>query len=284
MQLKELAWVDFLKKKVKKCRGVIVGIGDDCAYVRVGKEKLLFKGDCSLEGVHFKRDTTNLKTIGMRAIARVLSDFAACAAKPLFIGVTLGKSRSISKKGLSQILDGILYYSKKYKFSLVGGDTLRSRKLFLDIWGIGQAKKFILRSTARVGDYIFVTAQLGQRSFTKSFEPRLKEALYLARYFKINAMIDISDGFVLDLFRILKASNKGALLYKSNIPVTHSAHDCYRGEDYELIFTVDARERNIELLKKKFYFVGRIMPQKFGYMLQDARCIHPITPKGYTHF
>jgi thiamine-monophosphate kinase len=289
MPLKELAWVDFLRKKAKKSKDVLVGIGDDCALVKMGREKMLLKSDLFTEGVHFsaiggKLRKANLKTIGIRAVSRVLSDFAACAAMPKFIGVSIGIPKYIREKDLREILSGIISYGKKYKFSLVGGDTGRASKLFLDIWAVGRANKFISRSTAKAGDRIFISGKLGERKFTDSFRPRIEEAQYLVRNFKINAMIDISDGFILDLYRILKESKKGAIVYKESIPLTSGARDLYRGEDYELVFTVDRTEPKMDLLKNKFYFVGIIKSKKFGYKMQVSSRIFNIKPRGYMHF
>ena len=163
--MNELQWIDYLKHKAKPAKGLLVGIGDDCALARVGREKLLLKSDIFVEGIHFKLKNITFKDIGKRAAARVFSDFAACGGYPKFIGVSAGIPAYIKGKNLRQILDGILFICKKYKASLAGGDTSRSLKLILDIWGVGQAPKCILRSTAKVGDYIFLTGMLGKRSF-----------------------------------------------------------------------------------------------------------------------
>lgn len=283
MSFKEIAWVDYLKKSVKLRDEVLVGIGDDCALVKPPRSNLLLKSDLFIEGIHFKKGAIDYKTIGMRAVARVLSDFAACGGLPKFIGVSAGLPPSLKVGQLRRIVQGILSLSKKYKFSLVGGDTSRASRLFLDVWGVGEAKKCILRSTAKTGDCIFITAPLGKRKFNRPFKPRIEEAQFLVRNFKVNAMIDISDGFALDLYRILKESKKGALLYYHNIPLTKGEGDLYRGEDYELIFTVDKREKRLGLLEKKFYRVGTIMPQSFGYKIEKNKAIRPLTVKGYLY-
>lgn len=280
----ELEWVDFLKRNVPKGRDVLTGIGDDCAQVRLGQEKFLLKSDLFIENIHFKLKNISLKDIGMRAVGRVLSDFASCGGTPKFLGVSIGLPDYVNKKHLKDILGGVLSLSKKYNFYLVGGDTSRAQKLFLDVWGVGVSKKFIKRSTAKSGDYIFLTGPLGARKFNESFVPRIKEAQYLSENFKINSMIDISDGFVLDLSRVLKESNKGALLYKKDIPLTSGEQDLYRGEDYELIFTVDKREKKIDLLKSKFYLVGSIMNRGYGYKIESNNKLESVKIKGYTHF
>lgn len=284
MTFNELAWVDFLKKKVKAGKDVLTGIGDDCAQVKVGREKVLLKSDLFIEGVHFDREKISFKNIGARAVCRVLSDFAACAGLPKFIGVSAGIPAYVKQKQLKEILSGVLFCGKKYKFSLVGGDTAKSPNLFLDVWGLGVAKRVVLRSGAREGDYIFVSGRLGERSFFRPFEPRINEAQKLANRFKINAMIDISDGFILDLYRILKESGQGALIYKEKVPVTKGDSDFYRGEDYELLFTVDQGEKELACLKKKFYFVGRIKNAKFGYKIKTSDNLEKVKLTGYTHF
>ncbi|MFH1877149.1 MAG: thiamine-phosphate kinase [Candidatus Omnitrophota bacterium] len=313
MKMNELKWVEHLKRRVAKSAGVIQGIGDDCALVSLGKEKLLLKSDLFVEDVHFpaaKRLATKrrslaeggrglalpasgrrggkqkitFKTIGMRAVSRVLSDFAACGGVPKFIGISLGMPSYVKERDLKEILAGVLALGKKYNFSLVGGDTSRAPKLIIDVWGVGQVDTFIARSGAKVGDYIFVTGKLGARAFNEPFTPRISEAQYLVKNFKINAMIDISDGFAIDLHRVLKESNKGALLNQDAIPTTKGISDFYRGEDYELIFTIDKSEAARAGLTKRFYCVGRIMAQKFGYMMEHDGTRSRIPVKGYTHF
>ena len=283
--MNELAWIDYLRKKVKPVKDLLVGIGDDCAVVKVGGQKLLLKSDLFIEDIHFNRRKISFKNIGKRAVARVLSDFAACGGEPKFIGVSLAAPKELDKKYLKQILNGILESSKEYKFGLVGGDTSNSKQLSLDVWGVGSCQKPILRSTTKVGDYIFITSKLGERPFNKSFIPRLKESQYLMKNFKVNSMIDISDGFILDLYRILKLSKKGAILDRDSIPTTAGAGDLYRGEDYELIFTIDRKEteKKINSLKKKFYCVGRISSKNSGYKIKDNNRISKVEVRGYTH-
>ena len=119
----ELDWIDYLRKKVNPAKDLLVGIGDDCAVIKAGSQKLLLKSDLFIDGVHFSRKKISFENIGKRAVARVLSDFAACGGVPKFIGVSLASPRGLDKRYLKQILKGILKLSQEYKFSLVGGDT-----------------------------------------------------------------------------------------------------------------------------------------------------------------
>jgi len=283
MVQKELAWVDFLRKNAPKAKDVVYGIGDDCALVKVGTEKVILKSDLFIEGIHFDLKKTSFQTIGMRAVSRVLSDFSACGGWPKYIGVSLGLPKHVREISLKKIFKGVIFCAKKYDFSLVGGDTSRSDKLFLDVWGLGKIGKFISRSGAKAGDYIFLTGPLGVRKFNEPFIPHLDLVQKLVNSFKVNAMIDVSDGFLIDLYRLIDQSKKGALIYKELIPHARDK-DLDRGEDYELIFTVSPSEERIDYLKKKFHFLGEIKSRSFGYKMKTKNKISKVNVSGYSHF
>ena len=284
MSFNELNWVEFLKKKAKRPKSVFAGIGDDCAVIRNRGKYYLVSSDLFIENVHFKLKDISFINIGMRAASRALSDIAACAGKPKFIIISAGIPSYVTSRQMKEIMKGIEETASKCCTSVIGGDTSRSDKLFLDVWVTGEAKRPILRKTAKTGDYIFVTGKLGKLAFNKPFMPRLKKSFYLAKNFKVNAMIDVSDGFIVDLYRILKESGRGAVIFKDMIPVTRGESDLYRGEDYELIFTVDKNEPKIELLKKKFYWAGYIKERRFGYCSKEGNFKKRVKLKGYFHF
>ncbi|MBD3264948.1 MAG: thiamine-monophosphate kinase [Candidatus Omnitrophica bacterium] len=277
----ELEWVDFLKKNIKKGKEVISGIGDDCALVRAGAESLLLKSDTFVEGTHFRRGDISLSRIGARAVARVFSDFAACGGRPLFAGISLGAGKREKAASIKRIMKGAEKFCRNHRCSLIGGDTTSSPFLFLDVWGVGKCGRFVPRSGARRGDYIFVTGKLGRLSFSDIFEPKIKEGLYLARRKGVHSMCDISDGFFIDLYRILKESKKGALLYGDCLDKLGREKSLYRGEDYELIFTVSKSCREAENLEKKFILAGEIKPPSFGYRVKRGEVLSEVTVKGY---
>lgn len=284
MSFSELNWVEFLKKKARGGKGIVAGIGDDCAVIKEKGRFYLISSDLFIENVHFRLKDISFINIGKRAAARAVSDIAACAGRPKFIIISAGIPSYISASQMKEIMNGVEETASKCGASVIGGDTSRAQRLFLDVWVMGDAKRPVLRKTAKADDYIFVTGKLGKLAFNKPFMPGLKEASYLANNFKVNAMIDISDGFIIDLYRILKESKKGALLWKDKIPVTDGFGDVYRGEDYELIFTVDKNEPKIDLLKKRFYWAGYIKENSFGYYLEEDGSKRKVKLKGYFHF
>jgi len=127
-------------------------------------------------------------------------------------------------------------------------------------------KSLVLRNGAQKGDYIFVTGKIGKGKYNKNhlyFTPRVKEAEVLVKFFKPSSMIDVSDGLALDLYRILKESRKGAILYEEKLPLYHNSvmEDAFFwGEDYELLFTLP------ELVAKKFMSSPRYKKYEFSYI------------------
>ncbi|OQX79506.1 MAG: hypothetical protein B6D56_06915 [Candidatus Omnitrophica bacterium 4484_70.1] len=284
MSFNELKWVEFLKHKIKKNKNLFVGIGDDCAIFKEGKNYYLLSSDSFVENVHFQRGKISWINIGKRATARAISDIAACAGHPKFINVCLGVPSWLRKTQLRYITRGIITCAQEHKAVVVGGDTCRSPIIFVNVYVVGKTHRPILRNQAKEEDYIFITGKLGKLKFNQPFRAKVKEADYLVKRFKVNSMIDISDGLIIDLYRILVASKKGALLYKDNLPIYKSWDDIYRGEDYELIFTVDKKESKLERLFLNFYFIGKIKPQSFGYKIKVENKLQKIKVKGFLHF
>ena len=122
------------------------------------------------------------------------------------------------------------------------------------------------------------------------------EAKILTKNFRINSMIDISDGLAGDLKRILEESKVGAVIAQEKIPLSKYALNCdsalYDGEDYELLFTASEKEARkvVENFKKfsgtRLTPIGKIMPKKFGFRVieKDTNRVVPVEKKGFEHF
>jgi thiamine-monophosphate kinase len=290
---------------------VVTGAGDDCAVLDFGlSDKLfLFKTDAVVEGVHFDKGTLPEK-IGRKALARCLSDIAAMAGTPAAAVVTLGLPEHFKPETVETIYAGLNRLAKKYGVAVVGGETTANPgRLLISIALLGTVPrgKQILRSTARAGDAIFVTGELGGASAGRhlEFEPRLAEAHWLAEHFSIRAMIDLSDGLAGDLRHILKASGVGAELLKSAIPISRAAKEITRknpfgktplaaalsdGEDFELLFTAAAGDA-VKLLdawkkhfpKVKLSCIGKTMTGE-GIVVRDKSGAQKLDAHGYVHF
>lgn len=291
----EFGLINRISKLIKTDTSVIKGIGDDCAVIKFDKNRyLLFTCDMLVEGVDFYPNEKPY-LIGRKSLAISISDIAACAGLPRYCLVSLGLPGKTSVEFIDQLLKGILGLAKKYKINVVGGDISRAKQLTLDvsILGIVEKKYLVLRSGAKIGDIIFVTARLGGSILGKhlKFTPRIKEARFLVGNFKVNSMIDISDGLAQDLGHILKESNAGAIIYEDLIPqdkqARHLDDALYMGEDFELLFTMSHNEAKRLLMKNPLHFkpIGEIVEKKYGLRLMDKKGNEKIIrPKGFTHF
>ena len=137
------------------------GLGDDCAFIEAGGERLAVSIDLSIEDVHFRRAWLTLAEIGYRAAAAALSDLAAVAAQPMAILLSLGVPARESDDSHLMIADGVGDAAGDAGALVVGGDLSVSDKLLLDCCVIGRASADVRRKGARPGDRIVVTGALG---------------------------------------------------------------------------------------------------------------------------
>lgn len=290
---------------------VVAGAGDDCAVLDLGlpEKFVLFKTDAVVERIHFDAKTSPEK-IGRKALGRCLSDIAAMAGTPTAALVTLALPKSFDLAFVEKIYSGMNQLAEEHRVAIVGGETTTNPERILisiSLLGTVEKTKCVLRSGAKPRDAIFVSGELGGSLLAKhlDFEPRLKEARWLANNFSIHSMIDLSDGLAGDLRHILHASKVGAELLASAIPVNREAKLQARaessarppllaaltdGEDFELLFTIASRDavRLLDAWKKEFpkvrlSCIGKITAEP-GLRLRDEKGVHSLSAHGYVHF
>lgn len=300
-RISELGLIDYFQNNLARNNSrVVKGIGDDAAVIKINKNKyLLNTSDMLIEGRHFRR-RENLYNVGYKAIACSISDIAAMGGVPSFALVSLGLPKRFKFKDVKLLFKGFKKSADRFCVDIVGGDTNLSQELIIDVSMTGFVKpsNLALRSSAKLGDYIFVTGDLGGSIYGRhlKFSPRVKEAQYLTSRFKVHSMIDISDGLVLDLWRILKASQVGAVIFEELIPKSKQAKNLdqalYMGEDFELLFTVSEKETQKlldKIRKRKINFplslIGKIINDRQKIWLIDkSRKLKLLKPKGFLHF
>ena len=300
MKLKDLGEFNFINrisKTIKLSNLVIKGIGDDTAVLCYTKDKyLLFTTDMLVEGKHFyKSDKAEL--VGKKAISCNISDVAAMGGVPKFAVISVGLPGSLDLEYADGLYKGIKKAADGFGVDLVGGDTVSSKKIVINIALTGEVenKNLTLRSGAKENDAIFITGCIGGSIKLKhlNFTPRLKEARYIVKNFKINSMIDVSDGLLADLGHILKESDKGAIIYERSIPISKDASNFNSavrdGEDFELVFTLPesnaARLKKIWPFKTKISEIGRICSSHKGFFLvRKNGKSEKMKPEGFAHF
>ena len=246
---------------LKQKDDIVVGPGDDCAAIDFGDpDRLMLQAvDQLISDVHYDSKKTTPERAGAKLLKRNISDIAAMGGKPAYALVTLATDNS-DIKWMEKFYNGLSEEADKWGLSICGGDLalLKHDQLLvstLSITGFVDKNKICLRKNAKPGDLLFATGRFGDSFHSEhhlDFIPRVREAEFIAGTYTC-AMMDISDGLLIDLERFATASDvcvnldlKAIPSRKKNLDISNILSD---GEDYELIFTVKP-EAEKELLEK----------------------------------
>lgn len=257
-----------------KRKDVIIGIGDDCALVSPPqKQNLAITTDTLVAGVHFPKDL-NARAIGHKAIAVNLSDLAAMGAEPHWISLAITLPKA-DEAWLTDFCEGVFELCDYFNVQLIGGDTTQGPlSITVTAQGTVPDGKELTRSGAKVGDWLYVTGEIGdaalalQHRFKKVDvaeqyvaditekldypRPRMLAGQALRAY--ASSAIDLSDGLIADLNHICQSSSVGANVVLDDLPISNALvnslgkEKAYQlalsgGDDYELLFTVSETNR-----------------------------------------
>jgi len=298
--MKEIKIVEEIRKLAgKPGKGIITGIGDDCAVLKHTRDKyLLWAADMLIQGTHFDIKDAGHEKIGRKAIAVNVSDIAAMGGIPKYVTVSLGLPPKRSLNAVRALYRGMNRICKEYGIKIIGGDVNRSDKLVIDvsIIGIVEKKRLLKRSGANKGDLILVTGPVRNgRKEHLDFVPRLKEARFLSGRFRTTSMIDVSDGIAPDLGRICAESRAGCRVYADSIPLSKGLtldDALYFGESFELLFTMPVTEAN-RLFRSmrtgrgdlKYFIIGEITGKNSGLrLIQKEGRSTALKMKAFRHF
>ena len=266
------------------------GLADDCAVLDLGGEALVLTHDAMAEGVHFlpRQDPAD---VAWKLVATNLSDLAAKGAEPLgvLLGYQLGRQDARFAEGLGEVLG-------HYGVPLLGGDTVSGTgPQVLGLTAIGRAthRPVPSRSGARIGDALYLTgpvgaAMLGLEALKAGSggslayrRPRALLAEGQALAPQVSAMMDVSDGLLLDASRMAQASGVTISMDAAAIPLACPAHrrdEALRwGDDYQLLFTVPAGAT----LPIPAFRIGQVLELASAPLLLDGA--PPSGSLGYEH-
>jgi thiamine-monophosphate kinase len=304
--------------------GVVVGVGDDAAVLRVAPgHEFVLAVDMMVEGRHFLAGT-DPERLGHKILAVNLSDMAAMGARPRWALLACALPDS-DPDWLGAFSRGLFALAESHGVDLVGGDTTRGpRNLCLTIAGEVPVGAAIRRAGARPGDDVWVSGELGgamlalaameSRTTLATEElvplarrlerPEPRVALGIALRGTASAMLDVSDGLTGDLGHILDASAVGARIDLERIPCARPlaarrqgrerelALACLLagGDDYELLFTARnaARERVAAIAHEvgvPLTRIGKVTPLETGLVVRaENGAALPVLPRAFDHF
>jgi len=299
---------------------VAVPIGDDAAVFSVDQNKIVVTTDLMSEAVHFDYAYTTCYQVGYKLVSSNVSDIYAMGGTPGYLFLDMAMVKEHTDHDFDEFLRGVAESARIYGVGVLGGDI--SSSLHSDFFAatiVGTVERPVTRAGANVGDRIFLSGTVGDAAAGLAFLKDLNRSIPLehesgdhdldadiARSVRkhllpvavnparicgqCNAMIDISDGLLLDMSRICEQSGVGAVLYEEKIPVSSGTKKIASqlgvnelefaiagGEDYELLVVSEGNgtEDGIE--------IGKIVENGL-FLVDSAGREMPVEPRGYTHF
>lgn len=240
------------------------GLADDAAVLEVGGTSLVLTHDMIVEGIHFLAGDPP-EDVARKAVAVNLSDLAAKGATPL--GLLMGYSLGGDPAWDEAFVAGLGRVLADFKVALLGGDTVSAAPgggRCIGVTAIGTASAPVVsRSGARAGDDLWVSGTIGDAGAGLRIargalagsprlvdryrrpQPRLAAGAALAAL--AHAMMDISDGLLIDAGRMAEASGLAVTIDLSLIPLSDELvaaggegraarlEAATAGDDYELL-------------------------------------------------
>ena len=293
----EFELVNNFFSKLSKQNVPALGLNDDVFFDK--KKKIVISIDTYNMNTHFV-DFKSPDLVIKKILRSSISDLICKGVKPKFYFISgSGNKKNFTKKNLSKISKSLMNEQKKYNMVLCGGDTTFSNKLSFTITSLGYSNNIVYRNKAKLNDDIYVTGNLGDSYIglqilkgkikvnnkmnnffiKKYYQPDLQLKLTNSLLKLANTSIDISDGLIDDLKRLINRQNFSFLISEKKIPVSKFLNQLikkknYRkvdivskGDDYQILFTANhVKSRIIEKVSKvtgiKITKIGKIISGK----------------------
>lgn len=298
--------LELIRRIARKPRSpkVVVGIGDDCAAVRIDRDRLqLYTVDMLVEGDHFSRDYFEPFDIGVKAAESNVSDIAAMGGRPTYGFVSMSLPDNTTMDFIDALYRGMYDVADRYEFDIIGGDTTHGDSLVISITLAGEVPSadLRLRSMAEPGHLIAVSGKLGgSTAGLRLFQKGVRGYSDVKRYHTAprcsldqidsivpiaRAMEDVSDGLASEVRNICLESGVGARISRDRIPLSDGIRETaeilgddpfdyalFGGEDFKLVYTILPEDRNRavgtvvgEIIAGSDVFLDHKKLTRFGY-------------------
>ena len=305
--------------KLSKNNKSSLNLNDDVFFDN--KKELVVSIDTYVEGIHFI-DFNKPELVIKKIIRSSISDLVCKGVQPKYYFISgSGNNKCFASSNLRKISKSLKQEQKKYKIHLCGGDTVYSNKLSFTITSIGFSKKIIPRNNAKLKDDIYVTGNLGdsfaglnilKKKYTtnidfkkyfenKYYQPIINLKLTKKLFLFANTAIDISDGLIDDLKKLINFQKLTFKLHFEDIPISnnlkkllsqkklHKKNFVSRGDDYQILFTANSsKSRIISKIAKstgiKISKIGKITSMTHKSQIIDKKGNKiAINETGYLH-
>ena len=294
-------------------------LNDDIFYDK--KNKLAVSIDTYNKGVHFlnfQKPDLVIKKI----IRSSISDLICKGVKPKYYFISAsGNKKYFQHKYLKLIKKALKEEQRKFDILLSGGDTTKSNNLSFSITSIGFAKKIVERNKAKINDDIYVTGNIGDSFFglqllkKKIYLAKLKGKYFINKYYLpslpinfsknlvnfSNTSIDISDGLIADMKRLLNKQDLSFEIWLDKIPISNHLRSyinnhnkkksdfLFNGDDYQILFTSSKKNRKLiknfsKNMNQKVTIIGQINQSNENNRVIDRNNVNFLGKyEGYLH-
>ena len=285
------------------------------------KNKLVVSVDTYNEGIHFPNFRyPNL--VVKKVIRSSVSDLISKGVKPVYYFISgSGNKKNFKKKNLIMISKSLKQEQKKYNLKLSGGDTTNSNKVSFTVSTIGFSRNIIERNKARLSDDIYVTGNIGdsyvglkviknsikinsklKKYFINQFYcPKLPFKIYKQINKFANTSMDVSDGLISDMKKLINTQNLSFELDLNKIPISTQLKVflkkynkkknkyLFNGDDYQILFTASKKKRSLiksmaTKINQKITKIGKIQQgYKKNLIKLDNKSLNLTDFEGYSH-
>ena len=305
--------------KLSRLNKASLDLNDDVFFDK--NKSLVISIDTYNEGVHFidfKKPDLVIKKI----LRSSISDLVCKGVSPKYYFISgSGNKKTFTKKNLSKISNSLKQEQNKYGILLCGGDTTFSNKLSFSITSVGYSKTIVYRNKVKLNDEIYLTGNLGDSYvglqilqnkikttkklknyfIKKYFEPEIQIKLTRKLLKFANSSIDISDGLIDDLEKMMNKQKLSYKILEEKIPISNNLFNYIKknnlkktdfisnGDDYQILFTASAdKSRIISTTSKnlgiKISKIGKIGLNNKKSLIINQKGEHLLIKKqGYKH-
>ena len=285
------------------------------------KSGMVISIDTYNSNVHFKGFKYPYLII-KKIIRSSLSDIICKGVIPKYYFLSGGGNKNtFTKRNLSLISKSLKEEQKKYSIKIGGGDTVYSKIPTFTVTTIGLSKSIIERNKAKIKDDIYVTGNLGDSflglKFIKNNKigPKKLQKYFINKYYCpeipfhfsktlknfANTSIDISDGLISDMYRLINKQNLSFEIYLNSIPISRNLTTylknynkkkqelVFNGDDYQLLFTSSKKNRRkisaiAQKMNQKITIIGKINNSyKSNILKLGNKSLKLAKYKGYSH-